>query len=249
MSSDPRPAPLTTLRVTADLRARWEQDGVLRVGRVLADQELDACRAEEAGLRSDLGVDPRASTVFWSQILRRCPALRRLAILGPHLDAVADLVGPDVVLWWNQVVTKLPDADPVRGTFTWHQDNGYGDVSPGTNLTLWVALDDVDTTNGCVWVMPGSHRGGVLPHAKPREDSWHLETPVEGEGVPVPLTAGDAVLFSGYTLHRSLANRSGRPRRAFFLQYAQADADVPTRGLRAVDHPEAWVVRGRCRPR
>jgi len=52
-------------------------------------------------------------------------------------------------------------------------------------------------------------------------------------------------MFSGYTPHRSLANRSNAPRRAFFMQYAHADAMLPAKGIAAVEHPDAWVVRGR----
>lgn len=69
--------------------------------------------------------------------------------------------------------------------------------------------------------------------------------PAQGDGVAAPLKAGEAVMFTGYTLHRSLANRSDRPRRAFFMQYAHADAVLPSKNQDVVDHPDAWVVRGR----
>ncbi len=233
------------IRLTPAQRAAFASDGFVVLGRILDPEGLEACRADEAMLREGSPWGDAATTRFWCLVMRRCPGVRALALGGPHLGAVADAVGADIALWWNQFVTKLPDHDEVRGGFTWHQDNGYVDVSPGTNVTVWVALDDVDTVNGCVWVMPGSHAGGLLPHARPREDSWHLQVPVEGDGIPVPLRAGEAVMFTGYTLHRSLANRSGAPRRAFFMQYAHADATLPAKGIRAADHQDAWVVRGR----
>ncbi len=239
------------IRLTPEQIAQWSRDGFVRLGRVLDDDGLAACRADEAALRSAVGSSERnASTHFWCLVMRQCPGVRRLATNGPHLGAASDILGTDVVLWWNQFVTKMPDGDAVRGEFTWHQDNGYVDVSPGSNLTVWVALDDVDTVNGCVWIQPGSHAQGLLPHNRPREDSWHLQVPVAGDGVPAKLKAGEAVMFSGYTLHRSLANRSTDPRRAFFMQYAHADALLPAKNLAAVDHPDAWVVRGSSsRPR
>lgn len=245
----PARQPVTDIRLTPEQIAQYRHDGFVRLGRILDEAGLEACRADEAALRGGGLADPNASTQFWCMIMRQCPGVRELATRGPQLGAASDILGLDIVLWWNQFVTKLPDGDAVRGEFTWHQDNGYADVTPGTNLTVWVALDDVDTVNGCVWVQPGSHTKGLLPHARPREDSWHLQVPVQGDGIPVPLGAGEAVMFTGYTLHRSLANRSDRPRRAFFMQYAEADAEIPSRNTTAVDHPDAWVVRGRSRPR
>jgi hypothetical protein len=232
---------------TLPLRDAWQRDGFVPAGRVLDDATLAGLRDEEQWLRTHSPEIP-ASTKFYGLVARHCPTLRRLALGGPHLDVVEQLVGPDLVLWWNQFVTKMPDADPQRGQFRWHQDNGYQDVQPGTNLTIWIALDDVDTGNGCVWVVPGSHRNGLLPHNRPNADSWHLETPVADQGIPVPLKAGHAVMFSGYMLHRSLANASDRPRRALFLQYAPAGAmrfkDGVAQGL-VEESTEAWVVRGR----
>jgi phytanoyl-CoA hydroxylase len=233
------------IRLSSEQMVQWRRDGYVPLGRVLDDESLAACRADEAVLRSAVGIkDRNVSTHFWGQVMRQCPGVRRLATNGPQIGAAADILGQDVVLWWNQFVTKLPDGDALRGEFTWHQDNGYADVSPGSNLTVWVALDDVDTVNGCVWFQPGSHAQGLLPHNLPRDDSWHLQVPVAGDGVPAPLRAGEAVMFSGYTLHRSLSNRSAAPRRAFFMQYAHADALLPTKNMAAVDHPDAWVVRG-----
>lgn len=173
------------LRLTPEQLLQWRDDGFVRLGRILDAEVLEACREDEDRLRAgtDLERETRSvSTLFWGLILRQCPGARRLATTGPHLGAVESILGPNVALWYNQFVTKLPDGDAVRGEFAWHQDNGYVDVSPGTNLTIWVALDDVDTVNGCVWVMPGSHRAGLLPHRKPREDVWHLQVPAQGDG-------------------------------------------------------------------
>jgi phytanoyl-CoA hydroxylase len=236
------------MHLTTDQIAAYHRDGFVILGRILDDRALDEIRADEAALRGALPSGDMTSTHFWCLMQRTCPGVRRTATSGPQVEAAASIIGPDVALWWNQFVTKMPDGDAVRGEFTWHQDNGYADVSPGTNVTVWTALDDVTTVNGCVWVVPGSHRSGLLPHNKPRADSWHLQVPVEGMGIPVELKAGEGVLFSGYTLHRSLANRSQAPRRAVFMQYAHADARLPTRGNAAVaDHPDAWIVAGRSR--
>jgi phytanoyl-CoA hydroxylase len=120
-------------------------------------------------------------------------------------------------------------------------------IEPATNLTVWVALDDVDESNGCVWVLPGSHKGGLLDHSQKSADNWHLTVPVEGDGIPAILQAGEAVAFSGLTLHRSKLNHTDRPRRGFFMEYSDAAA----RWARdrkdwqpVTASPDAWLVAG-----
>jgi ectoine hydroxylase-related dioxygenase (phytanoyl-CoA dioxygenase family) len=247
-TSTPRNS-IAPIRLTDAQRADFARDGYVVLGRILDDAQLQRIRDDEARLRSTIPYQDPATTHFWGQALGACPGARDLALDGPHLSAVSDIIGDDVALWWNQFVTKLPDGDQVRGEFTWHQDNGYKDVAPGTNVTVWCALDDVDTHNGCVWFQPGSHKAGLLPHHRPKAESWHLQVPVEGDGVAAPMRAGEAVMFSAYTLHRSKANLSQAPRRAFFLEYAHADAVLPGEGgVRVRTTPEAWVVRGKASP-
>jgi hypothetical protein len=74
------------------------------------------------------------------------------------------LLGPNVCLTHQQFVTKLPDASEQRSDIPFHQDNGYGRLEPPLDLTVWVALVDTDERNGCLWIVPGSHRLGLLDH-------------------------------------------------------------------------------------
>lgn len=243
--------PTTTAPATmATMQEQFTEQGFARLGRVLDDAALAAIRADEAWLRGAQTDDRGKTTLFWCQTAKSCPGVHRLGLDGPHLDVVQALLGPDLVWWWNQFVTKLPDRDDARGQFPWHQDNGYVDIVPGPNATVWIALDDVDERNGCVWVVPGSHHQGLLPHDKPNADSWHLQVPVSEPGIPVPLKAGEAVCFSGYMLHRSLANRSDRPRRALFLEYATAQDRMrcadERNGQRVLSLADACLVRGRA---
>ena len=75
--------------------------------------------------------------------------------------SAADLIGPDVNLYWDQAVYKKPEK-PRR--FPWHQDNGYTFIEPQHYLTCWIALTDATEDNGCPWVAPGLHRSGTLAH-------------------------------------------------------------------------------------
>ena len=76
-------------------------------------------------------------------------------------DLCADLLGPDVNLYWDQAVYKKPEK-PRR--VPWHQDNGYTYIEPQQYLTIWLALTDATEDNGCPVVAPGVHRMGTLAH-------------------------------------------------------------------------------------
>jgi phytanoyl-CoA hydroxylase len=226
--------------------ATFRQAGFAFLGRVLDDGQIQRLREAEARLRAIPMSHDAANplTVFRHQVAPHEPAVREVGLHGGHLPAMRSLIGPDLVWWYTQFVTKLPDGGSGKATFPWHQDNGYASVEPCTNITVWVALDDVDTDNGCVYVMPGSHLGGVLPHRRQNAESWHLSVAVDGLGVPAVMRAGEAVAFHGCTLHRSLANHTGKARRAFFMQYADAHAVHQGDLKPLVERPHAWVVDG-----
>ena len=76
-------------------------------------------------------------------------------------------------------------------------------LEPPLDLTVWIALDDCTLDNGCLWVLPRSERRGLLPH---RPIGGLRGVAVDESGVALPMRAGDAVLFGGLLLHRSLPN-------------------------------------------
>ncbi len=240
---------MNDLLLSPDLLATYQRDGFAFLGSILNPDDIAALRAEEqrfraAPLRNDQDA-AGARTLFRSQVCAYSPVVRALATNGRHLSAVTTLIGPDVALYYTQFVTKLPDADVTRGEFPWHQDLGYVAILPLLKaLTVWVALDDVDEVNGCVWVQPGSHLNGLLPHRPASADSWHLTVPVSGDGVPARLKAGEAVAFTGLTLHRSKANASAAPRRGFFFEYVPVEAVEQTSGRSVLERSDTWVVRG-----
>lgn len=228
--------------------AHYHEHGYVLLGSILDAAALAAMRDEEARFRArPMANDqdrPGQRTLFRSQLCDYSVPVRELSTRGAHLDAVRNLLGPDLLFMYNQFVTKLPDGDSGGSIFPWHQDLGYLAIEPATTVTIWTALDDVDEENGCIWVHPGSQRRGLLPHQKRSQDSWFLDVAVEGDGVPARLKAGEAVLFSGLTLHRSLSNRSNRPRRAFFMEYAEARAIEVHSGKSLVESPRSWLVSG-----
>jgi ectoine hydroxylase-related dioxygenase (phytanoyl-CoA dioxygenase family) len=130
-------------------------------------------------------------------------------------EVAADLVGPDVRLYWDQAVYKKPESPK---EFPWHQDNGYNFVEPQQYLTCWVPLVDATVENGCPWVVPGLHRLGTLEHWW-TDAGWQcIEDP--SDAVPVEVNAGSIVVFSSLTPHRTGPNLSPAVRKAYIVQYA-----------------------------
>jgi phytanoyl-CoA hydroxylase len=160
----------------------------------------------------------------------------------PTITAIcADLVGPDVNLYWDQAVYKKPEK-PRR--FPWHQDNGYAYVEPQQYLTVWLALTDATAHNGCPVVAPGFHRRGTLAHRYVDPLGWEcLGDPAGAVTAEVP--AGGAVVFSSLTPHLTGPNTTDAVRKAYILQYAPAGARVlqgqspdPPTGRVPADVPE-----------
>jgi phytanoyl-CoA hydroxylase len=143
-----------------------------------------------------------------------------------------DTLGFPARLYWEQAVYKKP-GNPEE--FPWHQDNGYTFIEPQQYLTCWVALTDATLDNGCPWVVPGLHRLGTLAH---RRTELGLECLTKPEGaVSVAARAGDIVVFSSLTPHRTGPNLTGSTRKAYILQYAHDGA------VRWADDTEAPILQ------
>lgn len=147
------------------------------------------------------------------------------AVSDPRLlDLVEALLGPGVVLFSSCWVVK---PSRTGRPAAWHQDGGTWPLDPLDAVTLWVALDDADATNGTLRVVPGSHRGGLLPHDR---DDGRLASELfnvalaaervdEKAAVDVVLRAGDVSAHHPALIHGSGPNRSDRPRRALVARY------------------------------
>ena len=145
---------------------------------------------------------------------------------GPMVEIASQLVGPNIKGASSQLTFKL------RGnvkSFGWHQDNGYGELEPYNALTTLTALDDTDRGNGCLWLIPGSHKQGQIQVEQTVEQKLKkTEIIVEADdskAIPMEMKAGDALIFNCWMLHKSDGNFSmDRDRRILFLRYADADA-------------------------
>jgi phytanoyl-CoA hydroxylase len=127
----------------------------------------------------------------------------------------------------------------------WHQDELYIPTRDRSLCAAWIAIDDAMIDNGCLWVIPGSHKSGIIypnkSHNDPRFDSagqsYDFEPYKEQDAVPVQLKSGSGVFFNGYLLHRSLPNTTKNNfRRALATHYMSAESLLP------------WDMDGRIPP-
>jgi phytanoyl-CoA hydroxylase len=235
------------LRLDDSALRRYRDEGYVRLGPIVSEAERDALLAEEARFRPRLGYGTRENrTLLVSmQLCHRSEAVRRTCTAGRHVPLVVQLLGPNVCLTHTQFLTKLPDGAETRSDIPWHQDNGYGRLEPMTDVTVWLALTDADERNGGLWIAPGSHRRGLLEHGEAGVNPLLRESAVEGDAVAVPLRAGEAVAFSGLTVHGSGPNRSDRPRTGFYARYCEPGVRMMSENGRPVlEDPHSWMVAG-----
>ena len=152
---------------------------------------------------------------FTTHLVTKSPLLRDF-VSGPvFTDLCADLVGPDVRLYWDQAVYKKPEKPQ---PFPWHQDNGYTFVEPQQYLTCWCALTDATEENGCPQVVPGLHKRGTLKH---RWTEYGFQCVDDPEGaLPAEASAGSIVVFSSLTPHLTGPNVTDSVRKAYIVQFA-----------------------------
>jgi len=159
---------------------------------------------------------------FTTHLVAQSAIARAFATHDVFLDVCADLLGPDVDMYWDQAVYKKPEK-PRR--FPWHQDNGYTFVEPQQYLTCWVALTDATEANGCPLVAPGVHKLGTLTHryVEPLGFECFDDPPEE---IAAPVHAGGAVVFSSPTPHLTGPNLTDEVRKAYIVQYSHAGSEV-----------------------
>lgn len=144
------------------------------------------------------------------------------------LDAVEQLIGPNIVLWGCQAFCKPPGNGM---EVPWHQDGNYWPIRPLATCTLWIAIDDSLVDNGCLRVIPGSHRAKELTdHQKEDRTDLVLNQRVadgkfdETSAVDVELEAGQMSFHDVYMIHGSNPNRSSRRRAGLAIRYMPASS-------------------------
>ena len=166
------------------------------------------------------------------------PAIRDIVAHAKVAEVLAEITGAHIPYWDGRVKcmqSMLFAKPPGLPGQAWHQDERYIPTRDRSLVGAWIALDDADEENGCLRVLPRSHRPGKLyplgDHGQPDEfdpgEQAH-SFPGADDEILVPVKAGDVIFFNGYLLHRSKRNASvDRPRRALVNHYCSAWSNLP----------------------
>jgi ectoine hydroxylase-related dioxygenase (phytanoyl-CoA dioxygenase family) len=158
------------------------------------------------------------------------------------LDAVEDVIGPDILCWTTNFFIKEARSP---GFVSWHQDSTYWGLEPDDVVTAWVAFTRSDLDSGCMKVIPGTHTESQIPHV----DTFHRdnllsrgqEIAVEVDAtkaVDILLEPGEASLHHIKLVHGSEPNRSADRRIGFAIRY------IPTHVRQTKVRDSAMLVRG-----
>jgi phytanoyl-CoA hydroxylase len=216
----------------------FRERGYLYYGPVLSPGELADLRAaltrvqngeSEASPESIGNMQKNEKTVVMQivNIWQAEPAFYRHLFQEKIVPLVAQLMDTDTVRVWHDQVQIKP---PVNGGPTlWHQDHPYWPViQPADLVSAWVAIEDADEANGCMSMVPGSHKWG--PHKGgtigtnpetwgPDPDLSQLPEGIDITPVPVPVPAGAVVFHHCLTWHGAPPNRTERSRPAIAVHY------------------------------
>lgn len=231
-----------TRLLTPDQVTAYERDGFVFPVDVLTPAEVSAFRSEleawerQRGAPIDFPEKSKSYLLFdWADRLVHHPKV---------LDAVEDLIGPDILVYHSTLFLKEART---HAYVRWHQDSVYFYLEPHLHVTAWVALSDASAQAGCMRALPGSHHWGVFEHDDKPEpmnmirrgqgisDRFDHET-----GTLMPVRAGQMSLHHTDLVHASGANDSDDRRIGLAISYIPAHV-CPTGDIR----PSALCVRGR----
>ncbi len=233
-------------QITNEHAAFYYEKGYLIIENALSTDELETLRKDTARIcRGEAGEIPGVEQVT-PDILDEDVLKRYLCIHFPHkisnvmldylahpviVDALTKVIGPNVKCMQSMLFIKS-SGKPGQA---WHQDEDFIPTRDRSLTGGWIALDDATIENGCLWIIPGSHKHGILWPQHVQDDP-RFDCTVESGGfpykdedaIPVEVKAGTMVFFNGYLLHRSLPNYAEAGyRRVLVNHYMSAESLLP----------------------
>lgn len=226
-------------RLSAEQVRFFKEMGYLQGIRMLSDAQVDALRAELAGLmdpahpghrlfyefHSDESQDPNTVLFHALGAWRIQPGFHDLLWNPRFTVAASQLLNGAVRFWHDQLFCKPPLHG---GIVAWHQDYSYWTrTRPLAHLTCWIGLDDSTRDNGCLHYVPGSHRWPDLPKTGLTGDMDSIQSVLTEEQkqlfrpVAIELKKGEASFHHARLIHGSYGNSTDRPRRATVINVMQ----------------------------
>jgi hypothetical protein len=219
-------------RLTDEQISGFNEQGYVAAIQVLDDRQVEILCSELAGLmrkshpgnhlfheyHSNESKDPNSVLFHALGAWRTGPGFHDVLWSPAFLVPASQLLGGPVRFWHDQLFCKPAHHG---GVVAWHQDYSYWTrTEPMSHLTCWMALDDSDRDNGCLYYVPGSHRWKLLPVtglAGNMDEIMTVLTPEQRQAfqpVPIELKRGQCTFHHPLMVHGSYENRSQRQRRA-----------------------------------
>lgn len=242
---DGRPAGYFSRPLPKEAAEFYKENGFLVVEDALSPEEVEAHRKEATaickGERGPIpGIEKHPGETD-DEIIRHYLCIHFAHKISPLMtgslahramvDALTAVIGPNVKCMQSMLFIKA-SGKPGQA---WHQDEIYIPTRDRSLAGGWIALDDATVENGCLWVIPGSQKDGILYQLEEHDDR-RFDCGAEARGfpytnddaTPVEVKAGSIVVFNGYLLHRSLPNYAGAGyRRSLVNHYMSAESFLP----------------------
>jgi len=213
------------LPLNAQELERYRQDGVIIPRAGLDPQTVHELRAKLDRFLADQGI---TDADYVPDIIERDPSWLRFGVMPEILDAVAQLIGDDIIIWGSALFCK----SGIGGKATpWHQDGHYWPIRPLETVTAWIAIDHVNAENSCLRVLPGTHRDRVsYSHDVDNSDQIILNQVLKPEHLrsaaprDIELEPGRFSIHDVYLIHGANPNNSGKRRAGMVFRYMPASS-------------------------
>lgn len=201
---------------------QYREEGFVSPVRIMSEDEALAVRRKIEAFEAAQGKSLHGLQTTKCALL--FPSIYDIVSRRNLLDAVEDLIGPDILMYQNGAWFKEPDSNAY---VSWHQDATYYGIDPLEMVTCWIALSPATEESGCMQVLSGSHRQGQLPVEYTEVTPDNLlasgqNTLIEKDDariVPMPLQPGEMSMHHVCSVHSSLPNRGSDRRMGFSIAY------------------------------
>lgn len=255
--------------LTPEEHSSWEENGFFVRHNVFTDEENDVLSQTADNIA--LGNTPFPDHWIFQNALVRDEKVKATGIHAMHsihqmnlysdiflartrdprlTDPIVDILGPDLLGLNSLYIWKPPK---IGLGFPWHQDRWYTRPQFKTETTVgtWTAIDTSDIDNGCLYVIPGSHKKGILEHVEvegsQQQEFKQAIGAKDEDGLAIELPPGSVIFFDNRILHKSSDNKSERFRRCNVAHFMSSHAErVQHKNVKYI-RPVMWV-RGEIFP-
>jgi ectoine hydroxylase-related dioxygenase (phytanoyl-CoA dioxygenase family) len=208
---------------STSLAAAYAKDGYYFPYDVVSQAEAAEILADLEAGEAETAADRAKLSMLRGYPGRLLPSFDRLTRHPRLIDAVSQLIGPDLLVWGSGLFIKEANS---KSFVSWHQDLNYWGLDGENEVTAWVALTPATVENGCMRFVPGSHEHDLVAHV----DSFAQDNLLtrgqeiavkvdEANAVDVVLRAGQASFHHGHMYHASGPNRTNARRVATAIRY------------------------------